>query len=146
MKYANLEDINTHLPEDKLVMTDANSPKLMLDAERIIRGYLVGVIEPAKLAAWVDPDHTPELIRSIAGRLIAAAYYATRYSEDAVDIPKYAQNKYNEALNMLQRIQSGKVVLVDVDGVTIDRNAAQFDTDWFRPNDSKPTFTMGQKF
>lgn len=146
MRYADLDDINTHLPTDKLSVTAGLEPRLSLDAERIIRGYLVGVIAPATLAAWVDPAHTPELIRSISGRLIAAAYYATRYSEDSPDIPKYAQNKYNEAINILQRIQTGKVVLVEPDGTTVDRNAAQFDTDWFRPNDSKPAFTMGQKF
>jgi hypothetical protein len=134
-------DIQTHLPFDKLkleeIPDDVASQKL--DAERIIRGYLAGVFEPATLAAWTDPDSTPGQIRAIAGRFAAAHIYRIRYSEDSLDDPEFAQNLYNEAMTMLMMVITGQIVLDDVDDV-----GAQFDNTYFFPNDTTddPKFTM----
>jgi hypothetical protein len=79
---ASLADINTHLPDDKIRMDDADDDALQIDAQRLIRGSLTGVFTPVIISGWATPDDTPELIRGIAGRFIAAKWYAERYAED----------------------------------------------------------------
>lgn len=116
MALADLEDVNVHLPDDKLEVDDAIDPALQRDAERIVKGYLSGVYEPTVLAGWDTPDNTPELIRAIAGRLIAAFYYRQRYSEDSLDDPQYAQIKYNEAMALIMELRAGTIDLVEVPG------------------------------
>ena len=106
MAFATLDDVNMHLPTDKLEMKQPALDLMGVDAERIIRGYLSNVFTPLVLAGWTDPTLTnpatagyvPELIRAIAGRFIAAFYYRERYSEDSLDDPQYAQMKYDEAM------------------------------------------------
>lgn len=142
MALASLDDVNMHLPTDKLEIEQPELDLFGLDADRIVRGYLAGVIPATTLALWASPDATPELIRAIAGRFIAAFYYRERYSEDSLDDPIYAQTKYNEAMALLQGIIDGSITLVDLDEpiTTTDR----FTADNFYPNgkDSGPIFSM----
>ena len=94
--------------------------------ERIIRGYLAGHIPGEEIATWQTPVSTPELIRDIAGRLVAAFRYRKLYSEDVNEISPYAQNLYTEAINMLNMIVSGEltiVSLVDEELVDLERGA-----------------------
>ena len=145
MPLASLDDVNMHLPTDKLEIEQPELDLFGLDAERIVRGYLAGVIPATTLALWASPDDTPELIRAIAGRLIAAFYYRERYSEDSLEDPIYAQTKYNEAMALLQGIIDGSITLVDLPDpiLTTDR----FTADNFYPNsmDDGPVFTMDDK-
>lgn len=142
-RYADLTDVNTHLPEDKIPMDSSEIDPFALDAERIIRGYVGGVIPYATYNAWADPSHTPELIRAIAGRLIAAAFYAERYSEDDPNIPAYAQNLYNQAIAYLMAIKAGTQIVIETDGTTLDVNSSELSNADFRPNDlsTPPAFT-----
>lgn len=133
-RYADLNDVNTHLPEDKLLMDASELPLFALDAERIIRGYVGGVIPYVTYNAWADPATTPELIRAIAGRLIAAAFYAERYSEDDPEVPKYAQNLYNQALSFLMGIRMGTQIIIEIDGSTVDVSATSLSEADFKPN------------
>jgi len=144
---ANLDDINTHLPEDKIQADDDNTNKLQIDAARFIRAMLAGFVPTATLASWTTPDDTPEMIRGIAGRLIGAKYYAIRYAEDA-DVSLYAQNLYNEAVAMLNQIRTGELTLLDEDGVEITVEGANLQDDDFWPNNTTdpPKFTMDQTF
>jgi hypothetical protein len=143
MAFASLDDVNMHLPTDKLEMEGPELDLFGLDAERVIRGYLAGVIAPTTLAGWASPTQTPELIRAIAGRLIAAFYYRERYSEDSLDDPLYAQVKYNEAMELLRGVISGTVVLVEAPE-TSTVLGAHFSSEDFYPNatDDGPIFTM----
>lgn len=142
MALASIDDINVHLPLDKMRVDTADYSPLQTDAERIIRGYLAGYFTPTTLGKWDEPDNTPGLIRSIAGRFVASFYYRKRYSEDSLDDPEYAQNKYNEAMELLKGILNGTITLeeVTVDYPTTDR----LSTSDFYPNDStpEPKFTM----
>lgn len=146
---ASLSDINTHLPYDKAKMLDSDDDELQTDAARYIRSLLAGFFSAATLASWTTPDDTPELIRGIAGRIIAAKYYATLYSEDIGTISEYAQNLYNEANNIIDGIRTGTMVVLDTSDnpipleVGISLEAADF---W--PNDTTegPYFTMGMNF
>lgn len=131
---ASLDDINTHLPTDKLEADDSSVALFQTDVERIVKGYLAGIFSPSTLAAWGDPSTTPGIVRAIAGRLIAAGFYANRYAEDDPDAPVYAQNKYNEAMGMLMQVQSGALVLADV----VEVPAEAFSNLDFWPNDSAP--------
>lgn len=140
-------DVQIHLPVDKLQVEEIpdDLDEAKKDAERIIRGYLAGVFAPATLAAWIDPASTPAVIRAIAGRFCAALIYRVRYSEDSLDDPQYAQMKYNEAMDMLNKVISGVIILEEVD----DDTATPFDSTWFTPNDAStdvPKFHMADRY
>jgi len=141
MALADIDDINLHLPLDKIRVDTEQYTPLQLDAERIIRGYLAGYLTPATLASWDTPANTPGIVRGIAGRFIAAFYYRKRYAEDALDDPQYPQTLYDYAMKMLMDILAGDLTLEEVlDQPTTDRLTV---TD-FWPNDStgEPKFTM----
>jgi hypothetical protein len=142
--FASLDDVNMHLPTDKLEMEEPELDLFGLDADRIIRGYLAGVVPGITLAAWTSPESTPELIRAIAGRFIAAFWYRERYSEDSLEDPAYAQTKYNEAMALLQGVISGSIILVEVPDIGI---GTHFSADDFYPNntDDGPIFTMDDR-
>ena|SRR6266566_6334867 len=122
MAFATLDDVNMHLPADKLEMKQPTLGLVGVDAERIIRGYLANVYTAVTLAGWTDPTETdptspgyvPRLIKAIAGRFIAAFYYRERYSEDSLDDSQYAQIKYNEAMALINGIIAGTITLDDV--------------------------------
>lgn len=136
-------DVQIHLPVDKLRVEEIpdDLAKAKEDTDRIIRGYLAGVVPSATLASWTTPAATPSIIRAIAGRLCAALIYRTRYSEQSLDDPQFAQNKYNEALTMLQGVISGDITITGV-------ATTQFDSTYFLPNDDSddPKFTMSSQF
>lgn len=139
-------DINVHLPEDKLV-ADAEPllDQIQEDIERIIRGNLAGSIDPAIMALWLTPDDTPALIRAIGGRLGAAFIYRRRYSEDSLDDPQYAQFKYDEAMAMIAGIKSGDLSLEEVPGEL----GLALTLDMFYPNDpgtDPPKFSINSVF
>jgi hypothetical protein len=136
MALASVEDINLHLPDDKLEVSHARYPAFQLDAERIVRGSFAGFWPATVLASWTTPDNVPGLIRAIAGRLVAAFYYRYRYSEEGIGDPEYAQFKYNEAMAFIQKIISGEMVVEEVlDVPTAGHSLSELD---FWPNDSTP--------
>jgi hypothetical protein len=143
MPLANLDDINEFLPQDKLTATDGNPAieRFQIDVDRTIKGYLASVFTLATLQGWADPDSTPEFVRGIAGRLIAAYWYSSRTSEDVPDWDRtYPQRVYNEAMKMLEDIRTGKAVLIDV-----TEAPGTLITDFYKPTND-PYFTVGMKF
>lgn len=137
-------DVQVHLPVDKLKVESIpdDLAKCKLDTERVIRGYLADVIDTAVLASWITPDDTPEVIRAIGGRLCAALIYRTRYSENSLSDPQFAQRKYDEAMALLMGIINGEITLPDVVIGT------DFSDEWFEPNDNSdpPKFTMADRY
>ena len=137
-------DVQIHLPVDKLKVEEIpdDRAKAYDDADRIVRGNLTGVVTPAVLATWVTPATTPNIIRAIAGRFAAALIYRTRYSENSLNDPQFAQNKYNEAMSMLNAIIAGTLV---IDGIDI---GTDFDNTWFEPTNESadPIFTIAAQF
>lgn len=144
MALASLEEINDQLPEDKAQVVEAKYAPFQLDAERIVRGTLAGVIDRAVLATWVDPDHTPQLIRAIVARLVAAFAYRKLYSEDSLEDPTFAQNKYNEAMSFLQKLVEGKMELEELDSTVVQGHFGRGD---FYPDarTAGPFFQRGQE-
>jgi phage gp36-like protein len=137
-------DVQVHLPYDKLKIESIPDDLIQckLDSERIVRGYLAGVVDTAVLATWIDPDSTPEIIRAITGRLCAALIYRTRYSENRLGDPEFAQNKYNEAMSLLMGVIAGEI---PIDTVVI---GTDFTNEWFWPNNSTdpPKFAMADRY
>jgi len=151
-KFASLDDVNMHLPTDKLEIKQPDLDLFGIDAVRIIRGTLANVYSAVTLAGWADPDITdptavgyvPELIKAVAGRLIGAFYYRERYSEDSLDDPQYAQVKYNEAMAILAQIVEGDLVLWDV--TETPTSTENLTADDFFPNDTdEPMFSVDDK-
>jgi len=144
---ASLDDIRTHLAEDKLDVDDATAAPFQVDVERIIKAYLTGVFTATQFQTWDDPGTTPPLISSIAGRLIAAFIYREAYSEDESAVPPYAQLLYNEAIGMLKDIRRGGMVVLDANDVEITSTEGLSSAD-FWPNDKAPgpKFSMDREF
>jgi hypothetical protein len=139
---ASLDDINIHLPDDKIEVDSARYELLQLDAERVVRGYLAGYIDPTVLVTWTSPEATPDLIRAIAGRLVAAFYYRERYSEDSLADPEYAKLKYDEAIAWLTAIQLGTMSI----GVVVTGGESLTESDfWPNATTPGPIFTMDQQ-
>lgn len=146
MALASLDDINTHLPSDKFKATDGN-PEIVLfqtDIDRTIKGYLSSVFTQATLDAWAAPASTPKYIRAIAGRLIAAFYYAKKLSEDLPDWDRtYPQRLYNDAMAMLEAVRTGGVLLPEVP----EEVGTAFDSSFFYPDGTTiPKFTMDMRW
>ena len=144
---ASLDDINTHLPDDKAKMEDSEDDLLQIDVARYIRSLLAGMFSATTLSGWNSPANTPDLIRGVAGRLIAAKYYATLYSEDVSDVNAFAQNLYNEANMIIDGIRNGTMVVLDInDNPIVTENPASVGEGYFWPDDTTvgPFFTMGQ--
>ncbi len=146
---ASLDDINTHLPDDKAKMLDSEDNQLQVDVARYIRSLLSGFVSASTLVSWADPVNTPELIRGIAGRLIASKYYSTLYSEDISGGSEFAQSLYNEANMMIDDIRIGRRVILDINDIPIPlEGVISLDSVDFWPNDSTdgPYFTMAKVF
>jgi Protein of unknown function (DUF1320) len=145
---ASLDDVKVWLPDDKLQVTDGTISNFQVEAYRIIKSQLAGVFTPVTLITWVSPATTPEIIRGVAGRLIAAYLYREAFTEDSPDIPPYAQKLYDEAIAMLGEIRSGAITVVDPDDIPISDNKRDMNSDDFYPNEDAPGpfFTMTQQF
>ena len=140
MPYANLEDVNTHLPADKAQASDTDIVNLNVDAQRTIRARLASVFDlDSVINLWVNPTTTPEAIRQIAGKLIAAKFYANLVAEDDANGSKFAQDLYNEAIQEINDIRNGDTVVVGVDGNEIASDVLSETS--FYPNDTtQPPF------
>lgn len=145
---ASIEDINGFLP-DMIEITDGADRQYQVDANRVVKAQLAGVYTPLILTGWDAPADTPELIRGIAARLVAAKYYAIQFSQEVTNIPAYSQNLYNEAISMLAGIKNGTLVVVDdtntpiASGGTLDLEITDVTP---ATSSGDPVFTMAQEF
>ena len=142
---ASLDDINVHLPDDKIEADDNNIALLQVDVARFIRAMLAGTFTTVTISGWDSPATTPDIIRSIAGRLIAAKFYQIRYAEDSDD-STFATRLYNFSMRQINDIRSGTLMVLDVNEVAIETSGLSLATDDFWPNDTTdaPKFTMGR--
>lgn len=143
--YASLDDISAWLRDDQVRVSDANSKQPNIDAGRIIRARLSGVFAPAVLTSWADPDSTPELIRSIAGRLAAAYLYRSLFSAESDEVNQYAQQLWNEAMQIINDIRIGDTVVLDSNGDPVDTTGANL-ISFFPDNTTSPLFSVSDVF
>lgn len=143
--FASKTDIQAWLQSDKILVNDANSQKPNIEATRIVKGQLAGMFSPLVIPAWADPNSTPELVRSVTGRLAAAFLHASIYSEESDrEISQYSQWLYNGAMATLAQILIGTSTVIDDSGNPIDTTGAGI-LDFF-PNDDSPIFTIAKYF
>lgn len=147
---ASNDDVQTFLGNDKFTVDDGNSGKEQVEAYRLITSQLSDVFTTTIIAAWVTPVTTPGIIRSIAGRIVAAYLYRNAFINEAVEVSdaEYGQLLYNEAIKMLAAIRSGMLVVVDAGNNPIAVSGLDMTMDDFYPNANTPgpVFTMGQTF
>lgn len=144
--YASLDDINAHLPEHKAKIEDADDDFLQVEAYRLIRAKLSSTFATATLNTWVSPSTTPGIIRTIAGMVIAAKWYAELYAEDSDTDQVYANDLYMKAMGLIEEIRAGLIVVVDDAGDPL-ADMSYLSSDDFYPNDSvPPKFTMDKEF
>lgn len=145
---SSLEDINGFLP-DLVEITDGEDRQAQIDANRVVKSQLSGVFSPATLTGWAAPGSTPQLIRGIAGRLIAAKWYSQQFSQETTEVPRYAQGLYNEAIGMLNDIKRGILTVVDDDNEPISSGSSlALTSSDLNPNNSSadPVFGMTLEF
>lgn len=146
--FASNDDVQTFLGDDKLTVTDGNSTTEQVEAQRLIVSQLSGVFLSSILVGWTSPSTTPGIIRSIAGRIVAAYLYRNAFINESVTSPEYGQFIYNEAIAMLRQIRLGALIVVDSDDNPIAISGLDMTSGDFWPNNTTdgPVFTMGQVF
>lgn len=139
---ASLDDVQAHLPESIVLADEDNTNLIQISVARIIRGYLARVISNATLVTWTNPAGTPDLIREVAGRLIAAQLYFNRTATATTSIEErsFAKMKYDEAIAILEGIIAGTEILPGiVVGDTASMDAA---LDFFPVDETDRAFTL----
>lgn len=144
--FASLDDINAHLPEHKAQIEDADDDQLQVEAYRLIRAKLSTAFATTTLNSWTDPDSTPGIIRSIAGMVIAAKWYAELYAEDSDTDQVYANDLYAKAMQLLAEIVAGLIVITDPITDEPLSDTTGLSSDDFFPRDDAPKFTMDKEF
>jgi hypothetical protein len=117
---ASIDDINGELDGD-VVKADANNTNLVqINVSRMVKGYLAKVVAGATIVTWVSPITTPDIVRVIAAKLIAAQVYFNYAARTSVIIEdnNFAQRKYTEAMNILNGIIAGDIPIVGEGGGT----------------------------
>jgi hypothetical protein len=118
---ASLDDINANLPSEENVVIEAttgNSDLIQVSVARVVRGYLSSTLTPEILMSWASPETTPQIIREVAAKLIAAQLFFNETAKSSLDIDpnSFAQKLYNEAIALLTGMTSGVIQIDDPTG------------------------------
>ena len=143
--FASNEDIQVWLKEGMITVNDALAAKPNIEAQRTIKGQLSGVFSALTISSWADPTTTPELIRSVAGRLAAAFLYRNLAESESDEVSPYAQELYNEAIIVLGQIRTGEITVTDSSNDPIDSTGVNL-LSFYPDNTVAPKFTMDQEF
>jgi|SRR5215471_793981 len=110
---ASTDDVNGNLDGEVIEATPDNTALIQLSVARVVRGYLAALVDAATLMAWDSPEATPDIIREIAAKLIAAQLYFVMAARQSfmIDDHNYGQRLYDEAMKMLQGIIDGTIPL-----------------------------------
>jgi hypothetical protein len=145
--FATLEDINAHLPEHKAQIEDADDDLLQVEAYRLIRAKLSSTFAATTLNTWASPTTTPGIIRTIAGMVIAAKWFAELYAEDSDEDATYANNLYAQAMGLIEEIRAGLIIVTDPTTDDPLGDLTYLSSDDYYPNDTvPPKFTMDKEF
>ena len=147
---ASLDDINAELPSESpeavAAATDDNTDLLQISVARVVRGYLSNTFSREVLMTWDTPDNTPEIIRVIAGKLIASQHYFNQTAKTSlvIDPDSFAQKRYDEAMALLQGIVDGSIIVELPGNGTLPPNVTVLsDLDFFPIDDTDRAFTLG---
>jgi hypothetical protein len=139
---ASLDDINAQLDGDIIQATPNNTRLIQVSVARVVRAYLSRVIDAPTLASWTSPDSTPETIREVAGKMIAAQLYSNETARSSTLMPPThaAQIMYNQAMEILNQIIEGDI---DIPNVVLTPIEGLSDLDYFPVDATDRAFTMG---
>lgn len=142
---ASLSDINANLDGTVVSANAMNTALLQISVARIVRGYLSRLFTRTQLLAWDIPEHTPEIIREAAGKLIASQLYFNLTATQSLDIDEnsFAQMRYNEAMQILKDLVSGEQVIA---GLTSDLETTMSELDFFPRDSTDRSFAKGLQF
>lgn len=142
---ASIDDINANLPSDAdvpvVVANIDNTALLQISIARVVRGYLSRALDTATLVSWTNPSNTPDIIREVAAKLIASQLYFNKIAGQSSDIPERSvpQRLYDEAIQMLNDIIAGTIVIPDIPIPSTEMN----ELDFFPVDDTDRAFTLG---
>lgn len=139
---ATLGDVNANLDGTVVEATAENTNRIQISVNRVVRGYLSRVVPAAIVATWTSPENTPDIIREIAAKLIAAQLYfnQTAKSSTVVGPTNYAQILYNQAMALLNQVVTGDIPIPDIVLTPIETLGT---TDYFPVDATDRAFTMG---
>jgi hypothetical protein len=147
---ASLDDVNAELPDGlgpdaAVIATEENTALVQISVARVIRAYLSGALDQTTLYGWDSPDNTPDTIRVIAAKLIAAQVYFNQSAKTSlnIDTDSFAQKRYDEAKAMLDAIVAGTMIIPDIPSESAESVS---DLDFFPVDDTDRAFTMGMQF
>jgi hypothetical protein len=142
---ASLSDINANLDGTVVSANAMNTALLQISVARIVRGYLSRVFTRTQLLAWDIPEHTPEIIREVAGKLIASQLYFNKTATQSLDVDEnsFAQMRYNEAMQILKDLVSGEQV---ISGLTTELETTMSELDFFPRDSTDRSFTKSLQF
>jgi hypothetical protein len=149
MAYITARDANAWADKFKLNLTALDDDLEVSVASQV----LARVSQRYDTSAWLTPETTPSLIKSIIAMMYTGWYFQRVYSEDT-DISTYGALLLTRAEDLIDGIVSGSNILVE----EVVIGGADTDTASFYPNDLSsaqsptfddmslggPKFTMGQ--
>lgn len=143
---ASLNDVNANLDGEVVEATASNTDLIQISVARVIRGYLTQVVDPTIMVTWTSPEATPEIIREVAGKMIAAQLYYNETAKSTTNVTPthYAQILYNQAIALLNMIVQGEVS-IGGEVPTTPLEVLELGLDYFPIDDTDRAFTMGQK-
>lgn len=155
MSLALYSDANKHLDENKIKFENAyEAGEIASIVDQYIRGKLVEVFG-IQVSDWdANPQSgqvaTPELVRLIAGLLMASELYSQKYAEEVLSQNTYGARLAKQANDLLDGLRSGELTLIEVNIVS----GLTFSQDDFWPNDTTgvadgdhvPKFSMEDVF
>lgn len=150
MALSNASDVNVWLDGTNVFVTDADDNGEQDQVDAMIRAHLGNVIPASVTDTWnmTTPASVPPIIRSIAGRLVAAIRYGKLTSENEQGVSPYAQRLWNLAVAELNGIVEGRITIPEVDEALVDLGS-HIGAINFYPNDSLltgPKFGMDSEF
>ncbi len=142
---ASLDDINAQLDGSVIRAKPGNTALIQISVARIIRGYLSRVISLTDLTAWSTPAVTPEIIREIAGKLIASQLYINRAARSTtnIDAGNLGQKLYDDAIALLQQILAGNILIDEV--TVVDDTSSLTALDFFPLDATDRSFTRSME-
>jgi hypothetical protein len=148
MALCSIDDINSYLPVGQTTpqvvveADDVNVQLIQISVARVVRGYLSRILSTATMAAWNDPENTPDIIREVAAMLVAAQLFVNQVSATSLNVEDrhWAQILYDRAVALLESIVSGEIVIGDT--TPIDNPLEMTLQDFFPVDDTDRAFSM----
>lgn len=142
---ASTGDVNANLDGKVIEATSQNSNLIQVSVARVVKAYLSKVVDAETMATWVSPDTTPEIIREVAGKMIAAQVYFNHIIKTSalIDDVHYTQRLYTQAMDILNKIIAGEIDIGQ--GTPVVPVGSMTMLDFYPVDDTDRAFTLGME-